>query len=306
MTEQAGFPLPSQIADVPGRGELALHVPVLHALPAGGRQALLVLQLDALPRADAGLRHDHRGGAVPGDRRQHGAAVRVPDHARHRAPDRERPGLHHRQPGARPGGDRAARGGVRAARRVLLRELGLPVRGVEGPAAGADRRDRVDRGAAAARVGARRRGVRRGRRRAEPLPAGELPPGARAVLQDVAPPHRDADARLRRLRGVLPVLPAGVPRDQRPDHRPHGGRHRRDHVPAGRRAQGRSPGSPSNSAWTTCSPRAASPPRCSPRSRPAARPGRSGSTRSARHATRGSTSPPATASTTITCPGTTT
>ena len=68
-----------------------------------------------------------------------------------------------------------------------------------------------------ARVGGRRRRVRRGRRRAEPLPAGELPPGAGAVLEDVAPPHRDADARLRRLRGFLPVLPAGVPGDERPD-----------------------------------------------------------------------------------------
>ena len=51
---------------------------------------------------------------------------------------------------------------------------------------------------------------------------------------DVAPPHRVPDARLRRLRGVLPVLQAGVPRDQRPGGGPHGGRHRRDHVPARR------------------------------------------------------------------------
>ena len=87
---------------------------------------------------------------------------------------------------------------------------------------------------------------------------------------------------------------------------PHGGRHRRDHVPAGRRAEGPGRGSPSSSASTTCSPRGASPPTCWPRWSRAARPGRSGSTRSPRRATRGSTSRPATASTTTTCPGTTT
>ena len=82
----------------------------------------------------------------------------------------------------------------------------------------ASRRDRIDRGGA------------------EPLRAGELPPVHRPVLQDVAPPHRVPDARLRRLRGVLPVLQAGLPGDQRPGGGPHGGRHRRDHVPARRRA----------------------------------------------------------------------
>src|SRR5580658_11162529 len=51
-----------------GSGWLAVHVPVLHAFPAGGRQAVLVLQLHALPRADAGLRHDHRRGSLQRDR----------------------------------------------------------------------------------------------------------------------------------------------------------------------------------------------------------------------------------------------
>ena len=85
------------------------------------------------------------------------------------------------------------------------------------------------------------RGHRVARRGAEPLRAGELPPVHRPVLGDVAPPHRVPDARLRRLRGVLPVLQAGVPRDQRPGGGPHGGRHRRDHVPARRRAASAGP-----------------------------------------------------------------
>ena len=46
------------------------------------------------------------------------------------------------------------------------------------------------------------------------------------------------DARLRRVRGVLPVLQAGLAGDQRPDRGPDGGRHRRDHVPPRRRATG--------------------------------------------------------------------
>src|SRR6266496_6724281 len=39
-----------------GRRELAVDVPVLHPLPARGRPAVLVLQLDAFPGADAGVR----------------------------------------------------------------------------------------------------------------------------------------------------------------------------------------------------------------------------------------------------------
>ena len=46
---------------------------------------------------------------------------------------------------------------------------------------------------------------------------------------------------------------------------PHGGRHRRDHVPAGRRAQGTRPARRRARASTTCSPRGASPPTCWPR-----------------------------------------
>src|ERR1700689_5919574 len=38
-----------------GSGRLAVHVPVLHAFPAGGRQTVMVLQLHAPPRADARL-----------------------------------------------------------------------------------------------------------------------------------------------------------------------------------------------------------------------------------------------------------
>ena len=220
----------------PGRRGLAVHVPLLHPVPAGRRQALLVLQLHALPRADAGLRHDHGRGPVQRDRGQHRARVRLPHHARHRAPHRQRAGLHHGQPGHRPRRDRPPGRGLRRAGRLLLRELGHAVPGLEDAHQGPDRRDHLDHRARTAGVRRCRRGHRVARGGAEPLRAGELPPLHRPVLPDVAPPHRVPDARLRRLRGVLPVLQAGVPRDQRPGGGAHGGRHRRDHVPARRRA----------------------------------------------------------------------
>ena len=241
---RGGTQVPAAIGDrrrAGGRG-LAVHVPLFHAVPARRRQALLVLQLHALPRADAGVRHGHRRDPVQRDRGQHRPGVRLPDHARHRAPHRQRAGLHHRQPRYRSGGDRPPGGGLRRAGRLLLRELGHALPGLEDAHQGPDRRDRV--GPRARTAGVRRH---RGRHRlhwrgAEPLRAGELPPVPGPVLQDVAPPHRVPDARLRRLRGVLPVLQAGVPGDQRPGGGPHGGRHRRDHVPARRRAPQPGPG----------------------------------------------------------------
>ena len=133
-----------------------------------------------------------------------------------------------------PGRNRPPGRGLRRAGRLLLRELGHAVPGLEDAHQGPDRRDHLDHRARTARVRRCRRGHRVARGGAEPLRAGELPPVHRPVLGDVAPPHRVPDARLRRLRGVLPVLQAGVPRDQRPGGGPHGGRHRRDHVPARR------------------------------------------------------------------------
>ena len=77
-------------------------------------------------------------------------------------------------------------------------------------------------------------------------PAAASPPTTRSartstlhrpVLEDVAPPHRVPDARLRRLRRLLRVLQEGLPGDGRPDGGPHGRRHGRHDVPPGRRAE---------------------------------------------------------------------
>ena len=111
---------------------------------------------------------------------------------------------------------------------------------------------------------------------------------------------------LRRLRRLLRVLQAGVPRDGRPDGGPHGRRHGRHHVPAGRRAEEARrtrrrarPRRPVRRGRPTRR-------RCWPRSASAARPAPGGWPRSRRPRTRGSTSRSVTASTTTTCPGPTT
>ena len=85
-------------------------------------------------------------------------------------------------PVTRPRRDRAPGGDLRRAGQLLLRELGHPVRGLEGPHRGPDRRDRVGHGARTAGVRGRVGGLRVARRGAEPLRAGELPPVHRPVL----------------------------------------------------------------------------------------------------------------------------
>ena len=153
----------------------------------------------------------------------------------------------------------------------------------------------------------RRRGRHRvDRRGAEPLRAGELPPVPRPVLEDVAPPHRVPDARLRRLRGVLPVLQAGVPGDQRPGGGPHGGRHRRDHVPARRRAPQPGPGGRRGRGGRPVHRGMLAVAGAGGAGRPRRGRARPGWPPSSRRASPGSTCPPATASITTTAAGPTT
>ena len=125
------------------------HVPVLRPLrrgaPRGGRAAVLVLELDALPGADAGVRRDLRRQPVPGDRQLAEPRLRGPAGDGHRLALHQRLHLHLRQPGSRPGEDRRARGVLPGARRLLLRELGRALRQV------AREDGRADRGARRAR-----------------------------------------------------------------------------------------------------------------------------------------------------------
>ena len=123
-TDAFTFPAPVLRQTGAGRRGIGCDVPVLHALPARGRPALLVLQRDALSRAASGFRRHHGGDPIYGDRRKHRAPLCVPHDVGHRAPHRQRPGVHHRQPGPRRGRGRPQDGAVPAASRPLLRELG--------------------------------------------------------------------------------------------------------------------------------------------------------------------------------------
>ena len=140
-------------------------VPVLRSLrrgaARGGRAALLVLELDALPGADACVRRDLHRHRLPGARHVAEPRLRGAAGDGHRLALHQRLHLHLREPGHRPREDRRARRVLPGARRVLLRELGRPLREVAHEDGRADRGARGAGGAAARRVRARRGRLRR-------------------------------------------------------------------------------------------------------------------------------------------------
>ena len=197
----------------------------------------MVSRRDALPRADVPVRLRDRGLAVHVPRPGQHADLRGPARARDRPSGAVRLGVHERQRGDRRGGDRPARAAVRRARRVLLPELGRPLRTVAGEGEGDDRRDRGARGARPARDrgrGGRHRGARD---RLGPHAAGRLQPAAREHRPHLAVPLRVPEPRLRRVSRVLRAVQAELPRHSRSDDREDGQRHRRRAVPARQRAQ---------------------------------------------------------------------
>ena len=167
-----GFTSPFEVPTPEGCEGWESMYPVLRAVQRGAAGvrggARLVPRRDALPRADVPVRLRDRGLAVHVPRAGELADLRGPAGARDRPPRAVRVGVHERQPGHRPGGDRPAGRAVRPARRVLLPELGRALR-------------------ALARQGARRRSTssRRSRsrtcprsrtRRSSPRAAGSAPP----------------------------------------------------------------------------------------------------------------------------------
>ena len=104
------------------------HVPVLRALRRGAargrRAALLVLELDALPGADARVRRDLHRHRLPGARLVAEPRLRRPAGDGHRLPLHQRLHLHLRQPGHRSGEDRRARRVLPAARRATTTRTG--------------------------------------------------------------------------------------------------------------------------------------------------------------------------------------
>ena len=146
-----------------------------------------------------------------------------------------------RLPGAGAAGRRVAgagaRGRVPPAGRLLLRELGRPLRQVAGEGPGAGGRDPADPVRAAAGEGGHRRHRRRARHRLRAGPRTELPAAARSGAQAVDAPLRVPQPRLRRLSRLLRVLQARLPRHPRPVDRADGRRDRGRRVPPGRRAE---------------------------------------------------------------------
>src|SRR5215471_14343324 len=120
------FPLPSQIEDVPGAENWRSMYPYFTRFQPGDDQRFWFYNSmhfpEPMPAFDA-ITAEIPYTAIGANTTR----VFDADHARHRAPDRERAGLHHRYPGHRPGRDRPAGRDLQRAGRLLLPELGPPL-----------------------------------------------------------------------------------------------------------------------------------------------------------------------------------
>ena len=202
MAESA-LPEPVRDRDAVRLRGLGGDVSVLRAVrrrpPRRRREPVLVLELDALPGADACFRRRLHRRPVPGRRRLAEPGLRRPAGDGDRLPDRQRVRLHLGQPRLRPGEDRRARRVLPAPGKPLLPELGGAVRPLEGEDGGADRRDHRPAGAGAPRVRAGRGHARRRPPDRVLRGARRLRPHAPLRRPDVATPLRVLAARLRRL-----------------------------------------------------------------------------------------------------------
>ena len=234
------FPSPYEVETPPGCEGWEEMYPVLRALrrgaARGGRAALLVLELDALPGADARVRRDLHRHRLPGARLVAEPRLRRPAGDGHRLALHQRLHLHLRQPGhstrrrspSAPGYFQQRAGYYYENWNELYAKWRTKM---EALIAELER---------AARPGARRVRAGRGRVRG---PGDELLRRARRLPQRAAPPRRDVAAplrvpaaRLRRvhdLRRAVQGQPAGHPR---PAHRADGRGPRRAPLPARRRA----------------------------------------------------------------------
>ena len=223
----------------PRRRGLGGDVPLLLPLPARGRPAVLVLQLDALPGGHPGLRRAHLGDPLHRDRGEHGPAVLLPDDHGDRVPDRQRAGVHHGQPGDSTEAERAAARRLPGAGRPLLRELGPALRRVAAADRGPDRRDRGRRGAASSASSTTSRG---GHWQSRGFASNHyLRENFHRCIDLYSKMWHHHTEFLMLGYGAYVVFfefcKPGVPGDRRPDRRPDGRRHGRHHVPPGRRAE---------------------------------------------------------------------
>src|SRR5574338_170513 len=123
--DELRLPEPVRGRDPAGLRGVGGDVPVPRALPrgeaGGGREPVLVLELDALPRAHAGLRRALRRQPVPDPRCLAEPGLRGAARDGDRLPHRQRLRLHLRQPRHRPGEDRRAGSVLPAAGGLRLR-----------------------------------------------------------------------------------------------------------------------------------------------------------------------------------------
>ena len=238
-------PQPVRDRDATGLRGLGGDVPVLRALrraPAGaGRAALLVLELDALPAADAGVRPGLLGRPVHGHRHVAEPRVRRAAGHGHRLPGRQRLHLHLRESRHRPGQDRRARRVLPEAGRLLLPELGRALREVEEEDGRADRGPHRPPGPGSARVRARGGRVRGRPQHAVCRGARRVRPSTPLQRAHVAAPQRVPAPRVRRLCDVRRLLQERAARHPGPAHRADGRGHRRTPLQARCRAQAARP-----------------------------------------------------------------
>ena len=220
---------------------LGVDVSVLRAVQRGTallrRGAGLVPRRYALPRADVPVRLRHRRLAVHVPRPGEHADLRGASRPRDRSSSAVRVGVHERQRGHRRGRDRAQGAAVRRARRLLLPELGRPLRPLAGKSGRHDRRTRGARGARSARDRGQRGRHRGPRDRLGAHAAGRVRPAAREHRPHLAVPLRVSEPRLRGVPRVLRAVQAELPRHPRSDDREDGERHRCRPVPARQRAR---------------------------------------------------------------------
>ena len=247
VADRGSFPNPFEIETPPGCEGWEEMYPYYALFDERRREAdeqrLLVLELDALPAADAGVRRLLHRLAVRRDRVVAEPRVRRAAGDGDRLPLRQRLHLHLRQRRHRPGEDRRAGRILPGARGPLLRQLERALRQVAREGRGDD--PRADRARGAGPAGVR---AARGRLRERPQPAllrrpRRLQPHAPPGRPDVAAPQRVPAARLRRVHDVQRVLQGAPARHPRPAHRADGRGHRRHPLEARRRAPpARAPG----------------------------------------------------------------
>ena len=187
MTERS-FPLPSQLAAVPGAEGWEAMYPYFSRFQPEDDQRFWFYNSMHFPEPMPRVRHasPRRSAYIALGREHRPACFCLPTTHGHRLPHHQRPGLHRRQPGAHRGrAERSASPTSSSARSTTTSNWERLYGAVAAAHRGADRRrSRRCRGARTAATSSRSRSCTAGRGcRLEPLPARELPAAARGYYR---------------------------------------------------------------------------------------------------------------------------